>query len=65
MGRAVLTNTVPVSNYRAPGGAPSAYVIERMVDIAAAEMGIDPAEIRKRNLIPAEQMPYRCPTGEI
>ena len=64
VGRAVLTNTVPVSNYRAPGGAPSAYVIERMVDIAAAEMGIDPAEIRKRNLIPAEQMPYRCPTGE-
>jgi len=63
IGRAVLTNTVPVSNYRAPGGAPSAYVIERMVDIAAAEMGIDPAEIRRRNLIPAESMPYPLPTG--
>ncbi|MEK9684370.1 MAG: xanthine dehydrogenase family protein molybdopterin-binding subunit [Rhodospirillaceae bacterium] len=64
VGRAVLTNTVPVSNYRAPGGAPSAYVIERLVDIAAAEMGIDPAELRRRNLIPAEKMPYKSPTGE-
>jgi carbon-monoxide dehydrogenase large subunit len=58
-GAAILTNTVPVSNYRAPGGAPGTYVLERIIDMAAAELGIDPAEIRRRNLIPAGAMPYR------
>jgi aerobic carbon-monoxide dehydrogenase large subunit len=59
----VLTNTVPVSNYRAPGGAPGVFVLERIVDMAAHEMGIDPAEIRRRNFIPAAAMPYRLPGG--
>ena len=45
---AVLTNTLPVSNYRAPGGAPSAYICERLVDMAARKIGMDPAEIRRR-----------------
>ena len=62
-GAAVLTNTVPVSNYRAPGGAPGTYVLERIIDMAAHEMGIDPAEIRRRNLIPASDMPYQPPLG--
>lgn len=62
---AVLTNTLPVSNYRAPGGAPSAYVIERIIDIAARDMGIDPADIRRRNLIPASAMPYKSPIGSV
>ena len=62
---AVLTNTVPVSNYRAPGGTPGTYVVERIIDIAAKELGIDPAEIRRRNLIPADAMPYRLPTGGV
>ena len=62
---AVLTNTLPVSNYRAPGGAPSAYVIERLVDMAAQELQMDPAEIRRRNLIPASAMPYKSPVGEV
>ncbi len=64
-GRAVsvLTNTVPVSNYRAPGGAPGTYVLERIIDMAARKAGIDPAEIRRRNLIPADAMPYKLPTG--
>jgi len=60
-GAAVLTNTVPVSNYRAPGGAPGTYVLERIIDMAASEMGIDPTEIRRRNLIPASAMPYTLP----
>ncbi len=60
-GAAVLTNTVPVSNYRAPGGTPGTYVLERIIDMAAAEMGIDPADIRRRNLIPADAMPYKLP----
>jgi carbon-monoxide dehydrogenase large subunit len=63
-GAAVLTNTVPVSNYRAPGGAPGTYVLERIIDMAAHEMGIDPAEIRRRNLIPASAMPYRLPINQ-
>jgi carbon-monoxide dehydrogenase large subunit len=60
---AVLTNTVPVSNYRAPGGAPGTYVLERIIDMAAREMGLDAADIRRRNLIPAAAMPYRLPIG--
>ena len=65
MGRAasVLTNTVPVSNYRAPGGAPGAYAMERIVDMAAHQLNIDPAELRRRNLVPAHAMPYRLPNG--
>ena len=61
---AVFTNTLPVSNYRAPGGAPSACVLERLVDMAARDLGIDPAEIRRRNLIPATSLPFRSATGE-
>lgn len=61
---AVLTNTLPVSNYRAPGGAPSAYVIERLVDMAARDLDLDPAELRRRNFIPPSAMPYKSPLGE-
>ncbi len=61
---AVLTNTLPVSNYRAPGGAPSAYIVERMMDMAAREIGLDPVEIRRRNLIQPEALPYKSMTGE-
>ncbi len=60
---AMLTNTLPVSNYRAPGGAPSAYVIERLVDMAAQKIGMDPAELRRRNLIPPSAMPYKTANG--
>ncbi|MPY72271.1 MAG: molybdopterin-dependent oxidoreductase [Alphaproteobacteria bacterium] len=61
---AVLTNTVPVSNYRAPGGAPGTYALERIIDIAAREMGIDPAEIRRRNFVAPDAMPCRMPNSE-
>ena len=60
---AVLTNTVPVSHYRAPGGTPGTNVVERIIDMAARELGMDPAEIRRRNLIPSDAMPYKLPTG--
>jgi len=59
---AVFTNTVPVSNYRAPGGAPGTYVLERIIDIAAHKIGLDPTEIRRRNIIPSSAMPYNLPT---
>ncbi|NQV57063.1 MAG: xanthine dehydrogenase family protein molybdopterin-binding subunit [Rhodospirillales bacterium] len=60
---AVMTNTVCVSNYRAPGGTPGTYVLERMIDMAARDMGLDRVEMRRRNLIPASAMPYRLPTN--
>jgi len=62
---AVMTNTVCVSNYRAPGGAPGTYVLERIIDMAARETGLDRIEIRRKNLIPAEAMPYRLANDAI
>lgn len=61
--RVAYTNAAPIGNYRGAGRPDIAYAVERLVGQAAAELGIDPAEIRKRNLIPAEAMPYTTPTG--
>jgi carbon-monoxide dehydrogenase large subunit len=55
----VFTNTNPVRPYRGNGRPEAAYVIERLVDLAADELGIDPAELRRRNYIPADAMPYQ------
>jgi aerobic carbon-monoxide dehydrogenase large subunit len=54
----VYTNTNPMRPYRGNGRPEAAYVIERMIDLAADELKIDPAEIRRRNLIPASALPY-------
>lgn len=59
----VFTNTVPTDAYRAPGRAECGYMTERVIDVAARELGLSPVELRRRNLIPAESMPYRSPTG--
>jgi carbon-monoxide dehydrogenase large subunit len=56
---AVFTNTNPVRPYRGNGRPEAAYVIERMVDLAADELGIDPVELRRRNIIPAAAMPFK------
>jgi aerobic carbon-monoxide dehydrogenase large subunit len=56
---AVFTNTNPVRPYRGNGRPEFAYVIERMVDAAAAECGIDRIELRRRNMIPPEAMPFK------
>jgi carbon-monoxide dehydrogenase large subunit len=56
---ATLTNTVLTGPYRGAGRPEAAYVIETMVDLAARELGIDPAELRRRNTIPADAMPYK------
>ncbi len=61
--RTVLTNTNPVAAYRGAGRPDIAYVIERLVSRAAAEIGIDAAELRRRNFIPPEAFPYKTPTG--
>jgi carbon-monoxide dehydrogenase large subunit len=55
----VYTNTNPMRAYRGNGRPEAAYIIERLVDIAADEMGIDPAELRRRNTIAPDAFPYK------
>lgn len=57
--RAVYTNTVPVDAYRGAGRPEASYVIERLMDKAARELGLAPDEIRRRNFIPASAMPWK------
>ena len=56
---AVFTHTQPVRPYRGNGRPEAGYVIERMVDLAADQLGIDPAELRRRNTIPSSALPFR------
>jgi carbon-monoxide dehydrogenase large subunit len=60
-----VTTTTPVGAYRGAGRPEATWLLERAVDMLAAELGIDPAEIRRRNFIPPEAFPYRTPTGAI
>ena len=57
----MLTNTHCTSPYRGAGRPEASYMIERLIDIAADQIGIDPAELRRRNTIPPEKMPYKTP----
>jgi carbon-monoxide dehydrogenase large subunit len=57
----VVTNTSRVDTYRGAGRPEATYLIERMVDQTARELGIEPAEIRRRNFIPPEAFPYQSP----
>ena len=59
----VATNKLPGSPYRGMGPPPHNYVLEQMMDIVAADLGIDPAEIRRRNYIPADAFPYVIASG--
>ena len=61
---AVLTHTTPTGPYRGAGRPEAIYTIERLFDAAARVTGIDPTELRRRNLIRPEQMPYRNPMGK-
>ncbi len=61
--KCVFTNTTPVGAYRGAGRPEANYYMERLVDTAAAEMGIDRVELRRRNHIPPEAMPYKAPNG--
>ncbi|WP_024803106.1 xanthine dehydrogenase family protein molybdopterin-binding subunit [Nocardia sp. BMG51109] len=60
-GRAVLTNKTLVAQYRGAGRPEAAFALERSLDAAAAELGLTPAEIRRRNLLTAADMPYPRP----
>ncbi len=57
--KAVFTNTVPTDPYRGAGRPEATYQIERVIDVAAAELGLDPVELRRRNLIRDDAIPYR------
>ncbi len=63
--KCVLTNTVPITAYRGAGRPEGNYYLERLVDTAAREMKIDPVELRRRNHIAPEQMPYQAPSGSV
>ena len=63
--RSVFTNTTPVGAYRGAGRPEGNYYMERLVDAAALEMGIDRLELRRRNHIRPEQMPYAAPSGMV
>src|SRR5206468_2099217 len=58
----VVTNKTPAGTLRSPGRPECNFVRERLVDRAAARLGLDPAEIRRRNLIRPDEMPYDCGT---
>jgi carbon-monoxide dehydrogenase large subunit len=60
----VFTNTTPVAAYRGAGRPEACYYIERLVDIIAAELGLTPEAVRRRNFIPPDAFPYQAPTGQ-
>jgi carbon-monoxide dehydrogenase large subunit len=60
----VLTNTVPVDAYRGAGRPESNYLVERLIDTAARELGIDRIELRRRNMVPQSAMPYVTAMGQ-
>ena len=60
-----LTTTTPVAAYRGAGRPEACFVIERLMDQAARALGIDPAEIRRRNFIPPGAFPFRTATGQV
>jgi aerobic carbon-monoxide dehydrogenase large subunit len=61
--KGVATNTVPMSVYRGAGRPESNFILERMIDLAAGELGIARDELRRRNIIPAKALPYQSPLG--
>ncbi|MEL6236806.1 MAG: xanthine dehydrogenase family protein molybdopterin-binding subunit, partial [Pseudomonadota bacterium] len=61
--KAVFTNTVPVDAYRGAGRPEATYQIERIIDLAAAEMGMDPIALRRKNFIGKDEFPYQTPVA--
>ncbi len=61
----VFTNKAPTDAYRGAGRPEATYIIERMMDLTARELGMDPAEIRRRNFLKPDQFPYKSPAGAV
>ncbi|GIU98849.1 MAG: aldehyde dehydrogenase [Actinomycetota bacterium] len=64
-GRSVVTSTTPVAEYRGAGRPEATLSIERAMDVLADELGMDPVELRRRNLIPPDAFPYRTAVGSV
>ncbi len=62
--KAVLTHTTPTGPYRGAGRPEAIYIIERLMDAAAGKLNLDPAELRRRNLLQPTQFPYTNPMGK-
>lgn len=62
--KAVFSNTVPTGPYRGAGRPESKYILELLIDKAARETGIDRVELRRRNMIPPENLPWKAPNGQ-
>lgn len=62
---AVFTNRTPIAPYRGAGRPEATFNLERAIDAAARVLGLDPAEMRRRNFIAADAFPYRTPTGHV
>jgi carbon-monoxide dehydrogenase large subunit len=60
----IFTNTTPVAAYRGAGRPEAAYYVERLVDLVAAELGLPPEAVRRKNFIPPDAFPYAAPTGQ-
>ena len=60
-----LTNTAPVDAYRGAGMPETIYLVERLIDVAARELGLDRADLRGRNLVRSQAMPYRAASGSV
>jgi carbon-monoxide dehydrogenase large subunit len=64
-GRAVMSNTPPTAPYRSAGRPEAMFIIERIIDVAAQQTGIDRIELRRRNLIRPDELPYKNPVGVV
>src|SRR4030095_15240507 len=62
---AAVTTTAPVAAYRGAGRPEACFFIERLMDTAARKLGLDTAELRRRNFIPADRFPFRTITGQV
>jgi len=63
--KGVFANTVPISSYRGVGRVEAIYVLERLIDEAAKQTGMDRLALRRKNLIPPDAFPYKTPTGSV
>ncbi len=61
----VLTNKVPTAAYRGAGRPEATFLLERMMDIVAYDLKLDPADVRRKNLLPPEAFPYTTATGNV
>ncbi len=61
--KGVFTNTVPTDAYRGAGRPEALFIVERMVDLLARKLGMDPVDIRRKNFIPKEKFPYQTALG--